>query len=135
MAHTGRHLGARIVAGMLQLILLGAPALPQQTDYTFHAQSDLVLVNVTVRDRAGNFIRGLKPEDFTVLEDNKPQKVVSFDIENTDAVAMQARVVGQICVHEVTVITVGPVKVEPLPTKSTWKSNCSSVVPLNNSTK
>jgi VWFA-related protein len=90
MAHARRHLGARIVAGMLQLILLGAPALPQQTDYTFHAQTDLVLVNVTVRDRGGNFIRGLKPEDFTVLEDNKAQKVVSFDIENTDAVAMQA---------------------------------------------
>ncbi len=32
---------------------------------------------------------GLKPEDFTILEDNKPQKVVSFDVENIDAVANQ----------------------------------------------
>ena len=31
----------------------------------------------------------LKPEDFTILEDNKAQKVVSFDIENMDAVANQ----------------------------------------------
>ena len=48
-----------------------------------------MLVNVTVRDKNGNFVRGLKPEDFTILEDNKPQKVVSFDIENVDAVANQ----------------------------------------------
>src|SRR3984885_790034 len=60
-----------------------------QEDYTFHAESDLVLVNVTVRDRSGNFVRGLKPSDFTILEDNKPQKVVSFDVENIDAVATQ----------------------------------------------
>jgi len=35
-------------------------------------------------------VKGLKPEDFTVLEDNKPQKIVSFDIENIDAVANQS---------------------------------------------
>ena len=55
----------------------------------FECQSDLVLVNVTVRDKSGNFVRDLKPEDFTILEDNKPQKVVSFDVENIDAVANQ----------------------------------------------
>jgi len=61
---------------------------PQDTDYVFHATTELVLVNVTVRDKNGNFVRNLKPEDFTVLEDGKPQKVISFDIENTDAVAL-----------------------------------------------
>ena len=61
----------------------------QQEEYVFHAQSDLVLVNVTVRDKNGNFVRGLKREDFTILEDNKPQKAVSFDVENVDAVANQ----------------------------------------------
>jgi VWFA-related protein len=60
-----------------------------QEDYTFHAESDLILVNVTVRDKSGNFVRGLKLSDFTILEDNKPQKVVSFDVENIDAVATQ----------------------------------------------
>src|SRR4029078_1327107 len=56
------------------------------TDYTFHSKTELVLVNVTVRDRNGNPVRDLKREDFTLLEDNKPQQVVSFDLENTDAV-------------------------------------------------
>ena len=72
----------------LALVCSSAPA-QQQTDYTFRVQSDLVLVNVTVRDKSGNIVRGLKPEDFTILEDNKPQKVISFDVENIDAVANQ----------------------------------------------
>src|SRR5262249_951880 len=47
---------------------------------------EMVLVNVTVRDKNGNPVKDLKPEDFTVLEDNKPQRIASFDLENTDAV-------------------------------------------------
>lgn len=79
----------RVLAGTLALLLCGSSAPAQQGDYTFHAETELVLVNVTVRDKSGQFVRGLKQGDFTVLEDNKPQKVVSFDVENTDAVAMQ----------------------------------------------
>jgi VWFA-related protein len=75
---------------MLLAVALGSP-LPaqQQSEYTFRVQSELILVNVTVRDKNGNFVTGLKPTDFTILEDNKPQKVVSFDLENVDAVATQ----------------------------------------------
>jgi VWFA-related protein len=82
---------ARVLAILLQFALLGSslPAQQQPADYTFRVQSDLVLVNVTVRDKNGNFVRGLKPEDFTILEDNKPQKVVSFDVEDIDAIANQ----------------------------------------------
>jgi VWFA-related protein len=79
----------RLLAVILQVLMLCPTLRSQQSDYIFHAQTDLVLVNVTVRDKNGNFVRNLKPEDFNVLEDNKPQKIVSFDIENTDAVAMQ----------------------------------------------
>src|SRR5580698_10375924 len=82
----------RIVATLLQFALLcsSLPAEQQQAaDYTFRVQTDLVLVNVTVKDKSGNFVRNLKPGDFTILEDNKPQKVVSFDVEDIDAVATQ----------------------------------------------
>jgi VWFA-related protein len=67
-------------------LALSCGSLPAQTDYVFHSQTELVLVNVTIRDKNGNFVRDLKPEDFTVLEDGKPQKVISFDLENTDVV-------------------------------------------------
>jgi VWFA-related protein len=72
---------ALMVAGAL---LCPGRALAQQSGYTFKAQSELVLVDISVRDKSGNLVRDLKPEDFTVLEDNKPQKVSSFDIENME---------------------------------------------------
>jgi len=63
-----------------------AAQLPAQTprQYTFRALSELVLVNVTVRDRKGNLVRGLTASDFTLLEDGKPQRISSFDVENTE---------------------------------------------------
>ena len=57
-----------------------------QTSYTFKARSELVLVNVTARDKKGNLVRDLTTDDFTVLEDGKAQKITSFDLENTDTV-------------------------------------------------
>ena len=82
-----RRFAARAIASLLALVILCGP-LPsqQQSDYVIRAESNLVLVNVTVKDKSGRFVPGLKPEDFTVLEDNKPQKVVSFDVENVDAI-------------------------------------------------
>src|ERR1700723_866007 len=80
----------RTVALMLGLALIEAPLSSQpNSHYTLRVESELVLVNVTVKDKSGNIIANLKPEDFTILEDNKAQKVVSFDIENIDAAANQ----------------------------------------------
>jgi len=78
-----RKLGA-VLAIIGLLLPTVATAQSSQAGYTFKAQTELVLVNVTVRDKKGNPVRDLKPEDFTVLEDNKPQKVATFDIENTE---------------------------------------------------
>ena len=77
----------KAVAVLMMLVLLST-LLPsqQQSEYVLRVESDLVLVNVTVRDKSGNFVQGLKPENFTILEDNKAQKIVSFDMENVDAV-------------------------------------------------
>jgi VWFA-related protein len=77
----------RGLAAILACTLPTAVLLSQdsQSDYVFRSRSELVLVNVTVRDKNGNLVRDLKREDFTILEDNKPQQVVSFDLENTEA--------------------------------------------------
>jgi len=90
MVHSLSHFVKKTLAILVgsALLCLSVPA-QEQADYTFRVQSDLVLVNVTVKDKSGNFVRDLKPKDFTILEDNKPQKVVSFDVENIDAVATQ----------------------------------------------
>jgi len=86
MTLTPNRFADRAAAVLLALVLLCAASPSQQSDYVFHAESDLVLVNVTVRDKSGKFVPGLKPEDFTIFEDYKPQKIVSFDVENVDAV-------------------------------------------------
>ncbi len=82
----------RALSVALALMLACASVVSQDTstDYTFHAKTEVVLVNVTVRDKNGNPVRDLKRDDFTVLEDNKPQQVISFDLENTDAVLSTA---------------------------------------------
>ena len=90
MTITPNRLTNRAVAVLLALVLVcAASPSQQQTDYVFHAETDVVLVNVTVKDKNGKFVPGMKPEDFTILEDNKPQKIVSFDVENVDAVPEQ----------------------------------------------
>src|SRR5580704_1024278 len=81
----------RTLTMALSLMLASTSVVSQDTtDYTFRTKTELVLVNVTVRDKNGNPVRDLKREDFTVLEDNKQQQVISFDLENTDAVVSTA---------------------------------------------
>src|SRR6201997_2522374 len=88
MSSDPRRWARKLLSLLMGVALLCSSLASQQAgDYTFRTSSELVLVNVTVRDKRGNFLRGLKPEDFTILEDNKPQKVISFDTENIDAVA------------------------------------------------
>jgi VWFA-related protein len=79
----------KLVAVALEFTLLCLPAISQQEEYRVRVESELVLVNVTVKDKSGNIITNLKPENFTILEDNKPERVISFDIENIDAIANQ----------------------------------------------
>jgi len=57
---------------------------PQQPQYRVRVTSELVLVNVVVRDKKGNLVRDLKREDFTLLEDGKKQAISTFDFENVD---------------------------------------------------
>jgi VWFA-related protein len=46
---------------------------------TFHAQAQLVLMDVSVTDKAGAPITGLQASDFTLLEDGKEQQIRVFE--------------------------------------------------------
>jgi VWFA-related protein len=50
----------------------------------FRSGTELVLVNVVVRDRSGGIVRGLRQEDFALSEDDKAQTITSFDFEEPD---------------------------------------------------
>jgi VWFA-related protein len=60
----------------------GQPPAPQQPPITFRAEINYVEVDARVLDQQGKFITGLKPEEFEVLEDGKPQKVTAFSMIN-----------------------------------------------------
>jgi VWFA-related protein len=81
----------RVVATALIAAML-APSLPAQqqsgTLYRFRVETDVVLVNLVVRDKSGAIVRGLKKEDFTLFEDGKQQRVASFDFEQTETQAI-----------------------------------------------
>ncbi len=69
-------------AGLLAAVLTASidwPAIAQdQVTPIFRAGSTTVSVDVVVRDRSGNIVRGLTAADFTVLEDGRPQKIDTF---------------------------------------------------------
>ena len=68
---------AAFVAGAVQISARQQkPAAP-----LFRTGVDLVMVDVIVRDRSGNVVRNLKPGDFELIEDGKPQSISSFDFE------------------------------------------------------
>ena len=60
----------------------GQPQPPQQPPITFRAEVNYVEVDARVLDQQGKFVAGLKPEDFQVFEDGKPQKVTAFSLVN-----------------------------------------------------
>jgi VWFA-related protein len=91
-----RAIAAVLVAGMT-VSPAGVPvaAVAQQSagdgTYVIKKVVDRVLTNVVVRDKkTGALIKGLKMSDFTVVEDKKPQKLLSVDYENVDDVAVAA---------------------------------------------
>jgi VWFA-related protein len=54
-------------------------------DATFIVDTKLVVINVTVKDKAGRPIADLKKEDFQLLEDGVPQEIAVFDRQNLSA--------------------------------------------------
>jgi Ca-activated chloride channel family protein len=64
---------------VLALILAAAAAVQAPpSDPIFPTALDEVHVTVTVQDESGRLIAGLRPEDFVVLEEGRPQKVELF---------------------------------------------------------
>jgi VWFA-related protein len=79
----------RAIAAGAALVLLSGYAFGQETSgYRVKKDVEIVLVNVVVRDKTGNTVRGLKRDDFTVTEDGKAQALSSFDFEQTDTQAL-----------------------------------------------
>lgn len=74
-----------ILAGTLTLNAQNPPK-PQDDDDVVKVKSNLVNIDVIVKDKKGKYISDLKPEDFTISENGIPQKIEFFDAPlSTDA--------------------------------------------------
>ncbi|HZM61359.1 MAG TPA: VWA domain-containing protein [Vicinamibacterales bacterium] len=76
-----------------------APALSEQRESkgpVFRGDVNLIVVDVVVRDRSGAIVRGLTANDFEIREDNRPQQVVSFNVEEVTTTVPSGQVVPQV---------------------------------------
>src|SRR5438874_12786514 len=83
-------LSSATAVGLMGLMLAGgfaagqspaapsAPAAPVSPEVTFRTEVNYVEEDVRVVDRQGNFVKGLRLEDFQLAEDGKPQKINTF---------------------------------------------------------
>src|SRR2546430_8207503 len=77
---------SRNMTACLVAIAIGAvPIRPagQQGSRTpvFRSSRELVSVDVIVRDRSGNVVRGLGPQDFEIREDGRAQNVLTVSFQ------------------------------------------------------
>jgi Ca-activated chloride channel family protein len=83
MSRNSRWILALTVAAAVALIAAdrNVDAQQQQDGFRFKSGVELINVNVTVTDRSGRFVSGLRQEDFLVYEDDKPIEVSHFSAE------------------------------------------------------
>ena len=74
----------------------------------FRVEVDLVVLNVTVTDRRGRYIKDLKPAQFRIFEDGVPQQVASFGEGN--AAPLSVATIGSRAVTDTSVPGAQPVK-------------------------
>jgi Ca-activated chloride channel homolog len=72
----------------LVLVLLcesGVRSTAQEGEPHIRVVVDLVQLNVAVTDKKGNYVTGLRPQDFSIVEDGIPQKLATFAEGNESA--------------------------------------------------
>src|SRR5262249_5766717 len=69
------------------ILVAGMPTFPQQPDaqarrsgMTIRVDTDLVVVDVTATDKAGNYVRDLRPDEIEVFEDGQRRNINFFSV-------------------------------------------------------
>jgi Ca-activated chloride channel family protein len=68
------------------VLSLGASVRPQQDDDVVRVNTELVVLNITVTDRSGQYVPGLRRSDFKIFEDGKEvpsSSLASFSAQDT----------------------------------------------------
>ena len=85
--------------GIFSILFFGSVHSPKaQEDTSSNIRVNVVLVqlNVAVTDHKGNYISGLRPEDFTIVEDKIPQTLATFEEGNEPTIEPVNRGAGKL---------------------------------------
>ena len=67
------------------LVFVPLPGHTQQDHSDIHVVVNMVQVNIAVTDNKGNYVTGLRPEDFVITEDGIAEKIATFEEGNEPA--------------------------------------------------
>lgn len=84
-----------IIASLLALTMTLTPAWTQQEaakqeTATFKVESNLVVLNISVKDKNGKPITDIKKNGLSIFEDDKPQKISVFEIQHLEGEVLPA---------------------------------------------
>jgi Ca-activated chloride channel homolog len=74
-----------LAASLFFVVVAGTPA--QEDESRIHVRVNLVQLNVAVTDRDGNYVTGLRSQDFSIVEDRIAQKIATFEDGNDTRLA------------------------------------------------
>src|SRR3984885_7263249 len=92
------------------IVVCAALLAQDQPSPTFKTNTNLVVVNVAVKDKSGKAIEDLKKDQFTLLEDGKPQQIAVFELQRLNGETLPA-----LEVPSPTLKTRGPAEAKPAP--------------------
>jgi len=81
----------RTILFLLAAVCINASLVVAQDDDVIRVNTDLVVLNLTVTDKAGQYVKGLKPSDFKVYEDGvevQSKMIASFSLQESPYAAV-----------------------------------------------
>lgn len=81
----------RTILFLLAVLCVNVVVVVAQDDDVVRVNTDLVVLNVTVTDKGGLYVKGLKPSDFKVYEDGvevQPNMIASFSLQEAPYAAV-----------------------------------------------
>ncbi len=67
-----------LILFVIAFVLTGKAGIEAQESPNFHVVVNMVQLNVAVTDKKGNYITGLRPQDFAIVEDGIVEKAATF---------------------------------------------------------
>ncbi len=76
---------------LLTILFVSALVVPAQDDDVIRVTTELVVLNITVTDKAGQYVKALKASDFKIYEDGievRPNMIASFSLQESPYAAV-----------------------------------------------